>query len=252
MGDFDAVVAGGGPNGLAAALRLAEAGWSVCVVEANQDVGGAARTIECTLPGFRHDLGAGFWPWRWSHRRSPAVTWPPSGCGSGMRRFRPPTRCPAAGGSPRAGRRTSGSPIVASACGPAGPPRGMDRRRSRRRSAPGPRPAAAHSRRERQPNPAADRHPEDPHGLVEDDHRPAIRHRSMAARQSRSATPASSRAAGGWRRGVGTARGHRTASPLRPADADRPLPAAAARPRGRRPRAGPPAAAATGCRAVPG
>src|SRR5215213_1916222 len=60
MGDFDAVVAGGGPNGLAAALRLAEAEWSVCLVEANQDVGGSARTLECTLPGFRHALGAGF------------------------------------------------------------------------------------------------------------------------------------------------------------------------------------------------
>src|SRR5215217_9300106 len=53
MGDFDAVVTGGGPNGLAAALRLAEAGWSVCLVEANQDVGGPARTIECILPSFR-------------------------------------------------------------------------------------------------------------------------------------------------------------------------------------------------------
>jgi phytoene dehydrogenase-like protein len=53
-------VTGGGPNGLAAALRLAEAGWSVCLVEANHDVGGSARTLECTLPGFRHDLGAGF------------------------------------------------------------------------------------------------------------------------------------------------------------------------------------------------
>src|SRR5829696_210211 len=60
MGDFDAVVAGGGPNRLAAALRLAEAGWSVCVVESNQDIGGSARTLECILPGFRHDLGAGF------------------------------------------------------------------------------------------------------------------------------------------------------------------------------------------------
>jgi phytoene dehydrogenase-like protein len=59
---FDAVVAGGGPNGLAAALRLAEAGWSVCLVETNQEVGGSARTLECTLPGFRHDLGAGFLP----------------------------------------------------------------------------------------------------------------------------------------------------------------------------------------------
>jgi phytoene dehydrogenase-like protein len=60
MGDFDAVVTGGGPNGLAAALRLAEAGWSVCLAEANQDAGGSARTLECTRPGFRHDLGAGF------------------------------------------------------------------------------------------------------------------------------------------------------------------------------------------------
>src|SRR5829696_7503852 len=60
MDRFDAVVAGGGPNGLAAALRLAEAGWSVCLVEANPEVGGSARTLECTLPSFRHDLGAGF------------------------------------------------------------------------------------------------------------------------------------------------------------------------------------------------
>jgi phytoene dehydrogenase-like protein len=62
VADFDAVVAGGGPNGLAAALRLAESGWSVCVVDANDELGGAARTLECTLPGFRHDLGAGFLP----------------------------------------------------------------------------------------------------------------------------------------------------------------------------------------------
>ncbi|HEY2959834.1 MAG TPA: NAD(P)/FAD-dependent oxidoreductase [Actinomycetota bacterium] len=62
MPDHDAIVVGGGPNGLAAALRLAEAGWSVCLVEANDEVGGAARTLESTLPGFRHDFGAGFLP----------------------------------------------------------------------------------------------------------------------------------------------------------------------------------------------
>ena len=62
MADHDAIVVGGGPNGLAAALRLAEAGWSVCLVEANDQVGGAARTLESTLPGFRHDFGAGFLP----------------------------------------------------------------------------------------------------------------------------------------------------------------------------------------------
>ncbi|HKE99460.1 MAG TPA: NAD(P)/FAD-dependent oxidoreductase [Actinomycetes bacterium] len=62
MAEFDAIVVGAGPNGLAAALRLAEAGWSVCLVEATAEVGGGARTVECTLPGFRHDFGAGFFP----------------------------------------------------------------------------------------------------------------------------------------------------------------------------------------------
>ena len=62
MADYDAIVCGGGPNGLAAAIRLAEAGWSVCLFEANDEVGGAARTLECTLPGFRHDFGAAFFP----------------------------------------------------------------------------------------------------------------------------------------------------------------------------------------------
>jgi phytoene dehydrogenase-like protein len=62
MAEFDAIVAGAGPNGLAAALRLAEAGWSVCLLEATDEVGGGARTVECTLPGFRHDFGAGFFP----------------------------------------------------------------------------------------------------------------------------------------------------------------------------------------------
>jgi phytoene dehydrogenase-like protein len=62
MADYDAIVCGGGPNGLAAAIRLAEAGWSVCLLEANDEVGGAARTLESTLPGFRHDFGAAFFP----------------------------------------------------------------------------------------------------------------------------------------------------------------------------------------------
>jgi phytoene dehydrogenase-like protein len=62
MTAYDAVVVGGGTNGLAAALRLAEAGWSVCLLEAGEEVGGSARTIESTLPGFRHDFGAEFLP----------------------------------------------------------------------------------------------------------------------------------------------------------------------------------------------
>ncbi|MBJ7595079.1 MAG: NAD(P)/FAD-dependent oxidoreductase [Candidatus Dormibacteraeota bacterium] len=55
---YDAVVVGAGPNGLAAAITLAEQGFSVHVVEASDDVGGACRTAELTLPGFHHDVGA--------------------------------------------------------------------------------------------------------------------------------------------------------------------------------------------------
>src|ERR1700691_3909427 len=55
---YDAVVIGAGHNGLAAAARLADRGWSVAVVEANAQPGGAVKTRELTLPGFRHDLCA--------------------------------------------------------------------------------------------------------------------------------------------------------------------------------------------------
>ncbi len=55
---FDAVVVGSGPNGLVAALVLANRGRRVLLLEAADRVGGAMRTEELTLPGFRHDVGA--------------------------------------------------------------------------------------------------------------------------------------------------------------------------------------------------
>lgn len=57
-----AVVVGAGQNGLAAAIALAERGWSVTVCEASDEIGGAVRTAEVTLPGFRHDLYSAVFP----------------------------------------------------------------------------------------------------------------------------------------------------------------------------------------------
>jgi phytoene dehydrogenase-like protein len=56
------VVIGAGPNGLAAAIRLAEAGRQVTVLEAAACPGGAVRTEELTLPGFRHDTFSSVYP----------------------------------------------------------------------------------------------------------------------------------------------------------------------------------------------
>lgn len=58
----DAIVIGSGPNGLVAANALAEAGWDVIVLEAENTVGGAVRSAELIAPGFVTDLYSAFYP----------------------------------------------------------------------------------------------------------------------------------------------------------------------------------------------
>ncbi len=57
-----AIVIGSGPNGLSAAIVLAQAGVAVDVYEAEAIPGGACRTLELTLPGFLHDFGSAVHP----------------------------------------------------------------------------------------------------------------------------------------------------------------------------------------------
>ena len=62
MNTREACVIGAGPNGLAAAIVLAQHGMKVTVFEAEPQPGGAARTLELTLPGFLHDFGSAAYP----------------------------------------------------------------------------------------------------------------------------------------------------------------------------------------------
>jgi phytoene dehydrogenase-like protein len=60
--DFDAVVVGSGPNGLAAAIVLQQAGLTVLLLEAKDTIGGGLRSAELTLPGFTHDICSAIHP----------------------------------------------------------------------------------------------------------------------------------------------------------------------------------------------
>ncbi|MBC8103401.1 MAG: NAD(P)/FAD-dependent oxidoreductase [Cytophagales bacterium] len=59
---YDAIVIGAGPNGLAAAITLAQRGWSVALLEAASAPGGGCRSEALTLPGFVHDVGSAIHP----------------------------------------------------------------------------------------------------------------------------------------------------------------------------------------------
>jgi phytoene dehydrogenase-like protein len=60
--DYDAVVVGSGPNGLAAAITLQQAGLAVLLIEGQDTLGGGLRSQELTLPGFVHDVCSAIHP----------------------------------------------------------------------------------------------------------------------------------------------------------------------------------------------
>ncbi len=59
---YDAVIVGSGPNGFAAAITLARAGYKVALYEAKDTIGGGMRTKELTLSGFKHDVCSAIQP----------------------------------------------------------------------------------------------------------------------------------------------------------------------------------------------
>ena len=60
--DYDAIIIGSGPNGLAAAITMQRAGLSVLLVEGKASIGGGLRSAELTLPYFVHDICSAIHP----------------------------------------------------------------------------------------------------------------------------------------------------------------------------------------------
>ena len=62
MAGYDAIFVGSGINSLVGAALLARGGWNVCVLERNEWLGGAIRTAEVTVPGYRHEVFSSWHP----------------------------------------------------------------------------------------------------------------------------------------------------------------------------------------------
>src|ERR1700753_321135 len=60
--DYDAVIIGSGPNGLAAAILMQQNGLSVLLIEGKDTIGGGMRSAELTMPGFTHDICSAIHP----------------------------------------------------------------------------------------------------------------------------------------------------------------------------------------------
>jgi phytoene dehydrogenase-like protein len=62
FGEYDALVVGSGPNGLAAAVYLQQKGLKTIIFEHSDTIGGGAKTLELTLPGYKHDIASAIHP----------------------------------------------------------------------------------------------------------------------------------------------------------------------------------------------
>lgn len=60
--EYDAIITGSGSNGIAAAIYLQQKGIKTAIFEQATTPGGATRTEELSLPGFKHDVGSAILP----------------------------------------------------------------------------------------------------------------------------------------------------------------------------------------------
>lgn len=61
-GDFDAIIVGSGPNGFAAGVYLQQKGLKTAIIEQSSTLGGGVKTLELSLPGFKHDIASAIHP----------------------------------------------------------------------------------------------------------------------------------------------------------------------------------------------